>query len=279
LDTSAFAAGDTLWLSETAGAMQANTPPSEPAHAVFIGYVARAHPTLGRIVLAIQNGYELNELHGVSVPTPIANDYFYYNGTTSLWENRQLTASVISDSTTVGINLVTLPNPSAIRYLRVNADNSVTAISAATLKTELGGKQLAFKTADQSSNSLAFADLTNLSFAVVAGVTYRFKIFCQFDVTNVATGTRWAVNGPAFTRLFYNVIWSSGTGLNSNFAFNTYDATSTTSNTHSVSNNCAIIEGIIVPSANGTLIARFACELTLTSVTCKAGSYIEFEEI
>ena len=32
-------------------------------------------------------------------------------------------------------------------------------------------------------------------------------------------------------------------------------------------------------SANGTLSARFACELTVTSVNCKAGSYIEFEEI
>jgi hypothetical protein len=181
--------------------------------------------------------------------------------------------------TSVGTAIATLPNPSAIRYVRINADNTATAISAATLKTELGGKQLAFKTADQGSNSLAFADLTNLSFAVVAGVTYKFKIFCQYDVTNTATGTRWAVNGPAFTRLFYNVIWSSGTGLNSNFAFNTYDATSTTGNTHSVSNNCAIIEGIIVPSANGTLSARFACEVTLTSVTCKAGSYIEYEEI
>ena len=93
LDTSAFTAGDTLWLSETAGAMQANTPPSEPAHSVFIGYVARVHPTLGRIVLAIQNGYELNELHGVLVPSPSANDVLYYDGATSLWKNKALSKS------------------------------------------------------------------------------------------------------------------------------------------------------------------------------------------
>jgi hypothetical protein len=93
LDTSAFTAGDTLWLSETAGAMQANTPPAEPAHAVFIGYVARAHPTLGRVVLAIQNGYELNELHGVLVPSPSANDVLYYDGSTSLWKNKALSKS------------------------------------------------------------------------------------------------------------------------------------------------------------------------------------------
>jgi hypothetical protein len=45
--------------------MVANTPPPEPAHSVFIGTVARSHPTQWRIVLAIQNGYELWELHGV----------------------------------------------------------------------------------------------------------------------------------------------------------------------------------------------------------------------
>lgn len=39
--------------------------------------------------------------------------------------------------TTVGNNLATLPNPSAIRYLRVNADNSVSAISAADLKAAI----------------------------------------------------------------------------------------------------------------------------------------------
>jgi hypothetical protein len=183
--------------------------------------------------------------------------------------------------TTVGNALATLPNPSAIRYVRINADNTATAISAATLKTELGGKQLAFKTADQSSNILAFADVTDLSFSVVAGRTYKFKIFCQFDVTNTSTGTRWAVNGPAFTRLFYSVLWTSGsgTGTQANVAYQTYDATGSTGSSNFTTNNCAIIEGIVVPSANGTLSARFANELTVTSVTCKAGSYIEFEEI
>ena len=87
LDTSAFTAGDTLWLSETAGAIQANIPPAEPAHAVFIGYVARSHPNQGRIVLAIQNGYELNELHGVLVPSPSNNDVLRYNTTSGLWED------------------------------------------------------------------------------------------------------------------------------------------------------------------------------------------------
>ena len=154
-----------------------------------------------------------------------------------------------------------------------------TPYSLAQLKSDLGYKQITYKTNDQSSNITAFADLTNLSFSVVSGKTYRFKIFCQFDVTNTSTGTRWAVNGPAFSRLFYNLIWTSGTGAQANLAYQTYDGPGATGNSNFTTNNCAIIEGIVVPSANGTLSARFACELTITSVTCKAGSFIEWEEI
>lgn len=88
LDTSAFTAGDSLWLSATtAGGVVANTPPAEPNHSVFIGYVARAHPTLGRVVLAIQNGYELDELHGVQITTPSNGQLLAYNSTSGLWVN------------------------------------------------------------------------------------------------------------------------------------------------------------------------------------------------
>lgn len=41
-------------------------------------------------------------------------------------------------ATTVGSNLFTLANPSAITFLRVNADNSVSALDAATFRTAIG---------------------------------------------------------------------------------------------------------------------------------------------
>lgn len=95
IDTSAFTAGDTLWLSATtAGGMVANTPPAEPNHSVFIGYVARSHPNLGRIVLAIQNGYELDELHGVQITTPANNEGLFYDSSTSLWKNKTIATAL-----------------------------------------------------------------------------------------------------------------------------------------------------------------------------------------
>ena len=87
VDTSAFADGNTLWLSSTAGGMVATTPPAKPANSVFIGYVAYAHPSNGKIVVAIQNGYEIDELHNVQITSPLQGDVLSYNVGTGFWVN------------------------------------------------------------------------------------------------------------------------------------------------------------------------------------------------
>ena len=46
--------------------------------------------------------------------------------------------STINDSTTVGQNLVKLTNPSAVTFLRVNADNTVSTLDATTFRTAIG---------------------------------------------------------------------------------------------------------------------------------------------
>jgi len=104
LNLNSFTAGDMLWLSNTAGDYVANTPPAEPSHAVFIGYVVRAHPTEGRMVIAIQNGYELTELHGVEITSPATNDYLYY-ASDGLWKNRQLPTLVLGNAGSVSITI------------------------------------------------------------------------------------------------------------------------------------------------------------------------------
>ena len=129
LDTSAFTAGDTLWLSSTAGAMQANTPPAEPAHAVFIGFVARSHPTLGRVIIAIQNGYELDELHGVKITSPALGQVLYYNTGTGLWVNQTLKDTNIDNTSTVSGTTV----QDALTNL--NSGKQDTLVSGTSIKT------------------------------------------------------------------------------------------------------------------------------------------------
>ena len=75
-----YTAGDILWLGE-AGAFT-TTKPTAPDHLVFIGVVIRATNN-GIIYVATQNGYELDELHNVSLPSPQSGEFLKYNG--SLW--------------------------------------------------------------------------------------------------------------------------------------------------------------------------------------------------
>lgn len=82
-----WADGDSLWLSQTAGAFT-KTPPAEPAHTVFLGTVTRAHPDLGTVVIQIQNGFELDELHGVLITTPANGNVLTYETSSGLWKNK-----------------------------------------------------------------------------------------------------------------------------------------------------------------------------------------------
>jgi hypothetical protein len=86
LDTSAFTAGDLLWLSTTAGEVT-NVRPTQPDHAVFIGYCLRSHPNAGAILVNIINGFELDELHDVLITTPTDGQVLAYESSTSLWKN------------------------------------------------------------------------------------------------------------------------------------------------------------------------------------------------
>jgi hypothetical protein len=92
LNTSAFNVGDKLWLSTTAGQVT-TTPPTQPNHTVFIGHVTRKQNNNGRILYAIQNGYELQEMHDVLISNPQPNDILTYDSVTGLWKNETLPQS------------------------------------------------------------------------------------------------------------------------------------------------------------------------------------------
>ena len=92
-----YASGDVLWLGED-GAFT-KVKPTAPEHLVFIGVVVRATNN-GIIYVATQNGYELDELHNVSLPNPTAGQVLTYNG--SLWTAASASGvSVLDDLTDV----------------------------------------------------------------------------------------------------------------------------------------------------------------------------------
>jgi hypothetical protein len=100
VNTNAFTEGDILYLSPTVAGEITNVKPVSPAHIVVVGYVAKKSATDGHILLHVQNGYELDELHNVTITSAANGDFLEYNGT--LWVNRGIIYTVeLMDALTV----------------------------------------------------------------------------------------------------------------------------------------------------------------------------------
>lgn len=88
LSTISANAGDPVWLGDDGNLLfgLANKPVA-PNHMVFIGIVTRVHAVNGEIFVKVQNGYELNEIHDVSLPSYVNNGVLYRDTTLNLWKS------------------------------------------------------------------------------------------------------------------------------------------------------------------------------------------------
>lgn len=138
-----------------------------------------------------------------------------------------------------------------------------------------------------NNNAVAntIADVTGLSFAVVAGETYWFCFTIFYTAAATTTGSRWAINGPAFTFLAVRsstplVATAQSTDATSETHAAAYDVPATANASSPTATaaqaQLATIEGVIRPSANGTVIARFASEVASSAITAKAGSHVQW---
>jgi hypothetical protein len=92
--------GDVLYLSPTTAGRLTNVKPSAPGHIVVMGYVEYAHQNNGKIYVKIMNGWELDELHNVSINAPLNNQVLTYESATDLWKNRTIIQDTITDGVT-----------------------------------------------------------------------------------------------------------------------------------------------------------------------------------
>lgn len=93
VNTAAFSAGDTLYLSPTTAGQATNVKPYAPSHMVYVGIVERANAGNGQIYVRCQNGYELDEIHDVDLisTAPVNNDILtYVTGANNLWKPRSI---------------------------------------------------------------------------------------------------------------------------------------------------------------------------------------------
>jgi len=139
--------------------------------------------------------------------------------------------------------------------------------------------------ADRTNNNATpntIADVTGLSFAVVAGNTYWFRFLIMYTAAATATGSRWSVNGPAApTLLIYKSEYSLTTTTRTiNEGLATYDVPAASNVTSAATaSNIAWIEGYVTPSVDGTMIARFASEAASSAIVAKAGSILHYQQV
>lgn len=141
---------------------------------------------------------------------------------------------------------------------------------------------LASDVTNNNASANTIADVTALSFAVTSGNTYWFRFFIMYTSAATGTGSRWSVNGPAAPTLLifkseYSLTTTSRTINEGLSAYDTPAASSATS--AATASNCAWIEGFITPSANGTVIARFASEVASSAIVAKAGSILHYQQV
>ncbi len=140
---------------------------------------------------------------------------------------------------------------------------------------------------NDNATANTIADVTGLSFAVVNGNLYWFRFAINYTSAATATGSRWSINGPSASRLGYK---TQHTTLNQTTsaatveffgAVSAYDTpTNASANSRTGAGaNVAFIEGFIQPSANGSVIARFASEVSSSAITALAGSFVEYQQI
>ncbi len=90
LPTSTWADGDPVYLGSTPGSIT-NVKPLAPDHLVYIGFVTTANNGFsGRMYVRVQNGYELYELHDVSIGSYGSKDVLWRDTSVNLWENKDI---------------------------------------------------------------------------------------------------------------------------------------------------------------------------------------------
>lgn len=132
-----------------------------------------------------------------------------------------------------------------------------------------------------NNNAIAnsIADVTGLSFPVVAGGIYYFEFSIFYTAAAATTGSRWSITGPGSpSKLIYASEYSlTATTTTRNAQVVSYDNPAACNATSaSTGHNMADIWGWIEPTSDGNVIARFASEVANSAIVAKAGSRVQY---
>lgn len=122
-------------------------------------------------------------------------------------------------------------------------------------------------------------EVTGLGFNVTAGNKYYFKFIIPYTAAATTTGSRWGVSSAsAITLLSFTSEYTlTSTTSTRNAMVQAYDSPASSNASSVVSSNICIMEGFFIPTSNGSLMARFASEVSASAITAKAGAVCYYQ--
>jgi hypothetical protein len=243
LNTSAFNEGDILWVSNsTAGALTA-TKPTAPAHQIQMAAVTRDSATVGTILIRINFGSHLSDIHDVYIATtPTDGQVLTWDNSNSRWNAESVPAGGIS-------NVVEDTSPQLGGALDVNGQSIVsTSAGNITLAPDAGGKVLIGNSANTAIVSSSGPTILRLE-------TNSGGNSGSIQLENGLSGNITLENGAFGKVLVGNAIFANTAIISSS------GSQSLTLNTNSGNTASVVLQS--GPSANILLETGFAGKVTL----------------
>ncbi len=182
IDTQGITEGAQLYLSGTVSGGFTATKPQAPTHLVYVGVCSKASAGNGRVLVKVQNGYELDELHNVKIVSPQNNDLLHYVSGTALWENVAATAVSVGSATNAGTSVYAQTSGTS-----VYATNSGTATYATTSGTavSISGSITRSQVSDFTSGTVASASTAQQAGTAVYATNAGTSVYAETSGTSV----------------------------------------------------------------------------------------------
>lgn len=212
VDTQSFTDGAQLYLSGTVAGAYTTTKPVAPTHLVYVGVVAKAASANGggAIMVKVQNGYELDEIHDVLIASKANGDLLQYESSTGLWKNKPQSTLTVAPSQVTGTAVIT--TDARLSDARTPLDGSVTdakiastlspskITGTAVITTDSRLSDSRTPTAHAASHASAGSDPVTLAQSQVTNLTTDLAGKAALTASQTFTGTNTFVSPAAASK-------------------------------------------------------------------------------